>query len=229
MTSQRPLREQVHHWRWVLLLLMQMAGAAELYSQSATAYTIDIAASRIYVVTHRTGLFSFLGHEHAILAREWSGTLCWARTAPLRGYGTITVATAALAIDTDSARAVAGLGRGPSANQVRELQEKMLDRDHLDAATYPRITVHVRQITAAADQQLVVKGELRVRDRTRAVEFPVQLTTLSDSMRFRGVLRVPQSGFGIRPESVAGVVRVADVVDIHFDLLGVVTGQSCSD
>lgn len=213
----------------VLALLALADRSAELRAQVAMSYTIDSTGSAIYVVTHRAGLFSFLGHDHAILATQWSGTLCWSPDAPGQGHGTVEVATGALVIDTDTARALAGLGGGPSPGQVRELQTKLLDPDHLDAANYPFITLSVRGMTEAVDDRLVARGQLRIRDRARDVEFPIDVAAASDSVRFRGVLRVPQTAFGIRPESVAAVIRVADTVDIHFDLLGVTTRVPCSD
>jgi polyisoprenoid-binding protein YceI len=213
----------------VLALLVHAGRPADLSAQVAVSYTIDATGTAIYVVTHRAGLFSFLGHDHAILATQWSGTLCWSPDVPGQGHGTVEVATSALVIDTDTARALAGLGGGPSPGQVRELQTKLLDPDHLDSANYPFITLSVRGMTEAVDNRLVARGQLRIRDRVRDVEFPLDVAAASDSVRFRGVLHVPQTGFGIRPESVAAVIRVADTVDIHFDLLGVSTGVPCSE
>ena len=213
---------------WAVIALLTRAGRPpDLHAQVAISYTIVPVESAIYVVTHRAGLLSFLGHDHAILATEWSGTLCWTADAPRQGHATVEVAVGALVIDTDTARARAGLRGGPSPGQVRELQTRLLDPDHLDAANHPFITLSVGGVTEAIDNRLVAQGQLRIRGRARDVEFPLQVTTASDSVRFRGVLRVPQSGFGIRPESVAAVVRVADTVDIHFDLLGVSMGVPC--
>jgi polyisoprenoid-binding protein YceI len=213
-----------------MVLLAQAIHPASVAAQEvAVSYRIEPARSAIYVVTHRTGLLSFLGHDHAILATEWSGALCWAPDVPRQGHGTVEVAAGALVIDTDTARAVAGLRGDPSPGQMRELQEKLLDPDHLDAARYPVLTLSVDRLAESIDDGLVAHGRLRIRDRVRDVEFPLQVAAAPDSVRFSGVLRVPQTSFGIRPESVAAVVKVADVVDIHFDLLGVSTRVPCSD
>ena len=45
--------------------------------------------------------------------------------------------------------------------------------------------------------------------------------------RLSGVLQVARTSFGLRPETIAAVVKVADMVDIHFDLLAVPTGTPC--
>jgi hypothetical protein len=75
---------------------------------------------------------------------------------------------------------------------------------------------------------MMAEGQLRIRDSVRDVEFPLEVVRSPESVRFTGVLRVAQTSFGIRPESVAAVIKVADVVDIHFDLLVVPTGVQCS-
>lgn len=45
-------------------------------------YRADRQASRLYVVTHKTGLLSFLGHEHAIVPTVWNADLCLADPIP---------------------------------------------------------------------------------------------------------------------------------------------------
>jgi len=209
-------------------VLLPMSGGGLRAQQPATSYTLDPAHSAIYVVTHRTGLFSFLGHEHAILATQWSGHVCWSRAEPTLDQAEVTVMTQSLAIDSDSARAVAHLGKGPSPAQVRDIQKKFLDGNHLDAANHPLITLTIPRVTGVSDRQIGVSGELSIHGRSRVVEFPVAYTAAHDTLRFRGTVSVPQSAFGIKPESIAGVVKVADVVDIYFDLLGVATTGACS-
>jgi polyisoprenoid-binding protein YceI len=211
-----------------LALLVLIIPADVAPQQSAMSYRIDPIQSAIYVVTHRAGLLSFLGHDHAILATEWSGALCWNQDGTGTGHGTIEVAAGSLVIDTDTARAVAGLGGGPSPGQVRELQVRFLDTDHLDAERYPTLALNVTRLTASTVSGMLAEGQLRIRDHVRDVEYPVEIVRSSESVRFTGILQVAQSSIGIRPESVAAVVKVADVVDIHFDLLGVPTGVTCS-
>jgi polyisoprenoid-binding protein YceI len=196
--------------------------------QAAVSYRIDATQSAIYVVTHRAGLLSFLGHDHAILAREWSGSLCWNPDGSGDGHGTVEIAADSLVIDTDTARTLAGLGGGPSPDQVRELQVKLLDAEHLDAERYPTLALNVTRLTVSSESGMRAAGQLRIRDHVRDVEFPLDVVRSPESVRFTGVLSVAQSSFGIRPESVAAVVRVKDVVDIHFDLLGVPTGVPCA-
>lgn len=212
----------------VVLLAQVIHPESAAAQQVPVSYDIEPTRSVIYVVTHRSGLLSFLGHDHAILARQWSGALCWSREGSGPGLGTIEMTANGLEIDTDTARALAGLRGGPSPSQVRELQIKVLDAGHLDAERYPTLTLKINRLAASADSGLIAEGQLRIRDIQRDVAFPLQVVRSPDSVRFSGVLRVAQTSFGLRPESVAGVIKVADIVDIHFDLLGVPTEAPCS-
>jgi hypothetical protein len=190
-------------------------------------HSFDAQQSTIHVVTRRSGLLSFLGHDHAILAREWHGQLCAATPFDGRGRARISVVSDSLEIDSDSARALAGLGRGPSSDQRRKLQVTMLDQDHIDAAGHPEIVLEITNPVGAADAALSVSGQLTIRGVTEAVSVPLRIVAIPGALRFVGVARVAQRSFGIRPESIGGVVRVADTVEIHFDLVAEPTLERC--
>ena len=49
----------------------------------------------------------------------------------------------------------------------------------------------------------------------------------ADNLNVRGTLTVRQSDFGTKPESIAGVVKVSDPVDIRFKLVALPTEDSC--
>ncbi|MQA92036.1 MAG: hypothetical protein GEU90_17730, partial [Gemmatimonas sp.] len=114
---------------------------------------------------------------------------------------------------------LAGLGGGPSAGDVVEIQSKMLDSDHLDAAGHPEIRLELSSVEEPQPGLLDVVAQMTIRDISTPVRFSARLERLdSRKIRVTGGFSVRQSEFGIRPESVAGVVRVADEVDIRFVL-----------
>jgi polyisoprenoid-binding protein YceI len=197
------------------LIAMLLASAGALPAQSARELQLDAAASRIYVVTHRTGLLSFLGHEHVILAQHWSARLCWSAASPAASNAQFTIDARTLSIDADTARKLAGLGGGPSRRQRDQMQRKMLDAQHLDVGRHP-------QIRFASIGRITIKGV------TRDVALPVTVHEAFGVVRIAGALSVAQSAFDIRPESIAGVVKVADTVDIHVRLVGSLTSMVCA-
>ena len=214
----------------IAALVCLVAGATGVEAQAAPRwYEFSREASVIYVVTHRSGLLSFLGHEHAIAVKDWAGGVCWTAGSPAGAYGWLSADSRTLEIDTDSARALADLGGGPSAGQLRGIRRKFQDSHHLASEQYPQITLDSLVVRERAQDRWVAEGRLTIRDRTRPVEITfLVLEPDSASVQLRGTLEVKQSDFGIRPESIAGIVRVTDTVDIHFDLLARAGSARCT-
>ena len=207
----------------VTLLLCATSASAQ-----PTALLVDSTASHIYAVTHRTGLLSFLGHEHVITAPRWSGELCVHRTSPAESYARFVIDARALIIDGDSARRLAGLGRGPSANQRADIQAKMLDARHLNVREFPEMLFESKRVTTDDWQTLQVQGRLTIRGVAQDLAFPATLEQQADGrIGFSAVLKVKQSAFGIKPESIAGVVKVADQVDLHIRLVADSRSENC--
>jgi polyisoprenoid-binding protein YceI len=72
-------------------------------------------------------------------------------------------------------------------------------------------------------------GTLHARGASAEVEVPVELSGDGERMTFRGEAEVRQTALGMEPESVAGVVNVADEVTLHFDLVAEPTGARCGE
>ena len=192
------------------------------------AYAVERAASRVYIVTHRSGVFSFLGHEHAIVPLSWTPTLCLANPVPAGAHGSVVIDVASLVIDSDSARGVAHLGSGPSDSQTAQIQRKILDSSHLDAARYPSVRIEVVALTAAEGGQLKARATVALHGVTREAQLPIRVETGTDGrVSLTGDLRIRQRDFGIQPETVAGVVKVSNEVDLHFLLVAAPTGNRC--
>lgn len=213
------------------LLRALLALSAGSYSPAPTelqAYEVDRTASRLYVIVHRAGLFSFLGHEHAIVPGDWSTTLCLADPVPEGAHGVVSLRTATLVIDSDSARSLAELEPGPNDQERREIHDRMLDADHLDAQRYPEIRLDVVASAPQDGDEVAVHGAVTLHGVTRNVEFPVIVQGgLGGRLVLRGTLRIRQRDFGIEPESRAGLVKVANEVDLLFVFLAVPTGNAC--
>jgi hypothetical protein len=56
---------------------------------------------------------------------------------------------------------------------------------------------------------------------------PLNIQKNGDSYSFRGEFPVRLTDYAIKPESIGGVVKVADQVSILFDVLAMPTGESC--
>lgn len=212
----------------VLEAALCAVGFAQTVPPELHTYTVDREASRLYVVVHRAGLFSFLGHEHAIVPERWSSEMCLADPVPAGAHASLTLETSSLVIDTRAARELAGMDEGPSADTRRDLQMRMLDQEHLDAARFPQIRLELRAPEEARNDQVRAAGTITLHGVTRDVALPVHVThTENGTLLLRGTLRIRQRDFGIEPESKAGLVKVANEVDLQFALVASPTDRSC--
>jgi polyisoprenoid-binding protein YceI len=209
-----------------LPLALLFHGGSALEAQS-TLYEVNTAASHLFVVTHKSGLLSFFGHEHAILPTQWRAELCLEPGDPSTGRAAIVIDARSLVVDTDSARLLAGLGNGPNAEDRQEIQGKLLDTERLDVENHPEIRLETVAMNGTLDD-LDVRATLNVRGRATEVLFSPAVERLQDgTLHVSGSVRVKQSDFGIERERVGGVVNVADEVDLHFDLTADPTERPC--
>jgi polyisoprenoid-binding protein YceI len=206
-----------------VLLVLQTAQAQPM------RVTVDKSRSHIIAVTYRSGLLGFLGHEHAILATEWSTGICYAPDEISQSSVQITIPTESLRIDSQRARDIANLGPGPSEEEIQEIQVTMLSEENLAAAQYPRLTFESSSVSLEGDSEFILEGPITLRGQTRTVRFPVTISRVSgNEIMLSGRFEVLQTDFGIDPESVAGVVNVANNVDIVFEIVGEATDTACS-
>lgn len=192
-------------------------------------YAVDRRASHVYIVTHRSGLLSFFGHEHAIVPLSWTPALCLASPVPAGAHGSLVIDVASLVIDSDSARALAGLGGGPSESEKVQIQRKMLDANHLDAARYPTVRLDVVALAPAEGGRVTARATVALHGLSRELPLPIRVETGENGLlTLAGDLRIRQRDFGIVPETVAGVVKVANEVDLHFQLVARPTDDRCT-
>jgi hypothetical protein len=212
-----------------LLALFALVGTTEASAQpELRVYTADQEASHLFIVTGRSGLLGFLGHDHSILAREWRAELCMGDPIPPGSHGTLVIGTHALEIDSDSALALAGIGRSPSDDDIAELQEKMLSSEYLAAEDHPLIRLEATTMQEGGDGDVQAVGAITVRGITREIEVPVRLQdTGGDAVRLSGTVTVRHTDFGIEPESIFRVVRVADPVALNFVITALPTTERC--
>ncbi len=186
----------------------------------ATGYSVDHARSYLLAVTGKAGIFGFAGHEHAVLATEWSMKESIDPSNLSDSSVTITIPATSLVIDSAEAREIAGLGSGPGDDDVRKIQKQMLGPRVLDAGKYPHIQFTTTSVEIKGNDELLLTGEFQMHGRSREVQVPVRYT-LGDQggVGVSGQFAVKQTDFGIEPSSAgAGTVKVANEVQIRFQI-----------
>lgn len=194
---------------------------------SQTSYRVDHDRSYILAVVGVAGVLSSLAHEHAVLATDGDAEICFAPEDSDRSRVRFSVPTESLRIDTPRAREIAGLDPSwPSDDTREELQEKMLSDRFLAADRFDTMSFTSRKVSGD-DDELWLEGDFTLRGKTKRVAFPVQVTRGEDGLHLRGGLTVKQTDFGMEPESIAGVVKVADAVEVRFEILARPGGEDC--
>jgi polyisoprenoid-binding protein YceI len=192
-------------------------------------FQLDTAKSSIAIRTGKAGLFSAFGHQHGILATEFTTDICADPRALSAGSVRLRIVTAGLRVDTPEARRAAKAeGSGPGAKDIPTIQEKMLSPANLAAAQYPEVRFESTSVETKAAGSVLLHGRLTIRDRTLPVAIPLRVANENGEFRFQGEVEVRQSDFGIKPESVGGVVKVADQVTIRFDLSARPSAEACA-
>lgn len=190
-------------------------------------------ASTLYAVTHQAGLLGFLGHEHAITMRDWSATLCWVEGSPHASFLEVTVPTSSVRLDTERGRELAGLASSPDPDTVEDLQAEMLSDAYLDAASFPALRFSTTSVEPAGEgapegADLEVEGELTIHGQTQPVSFPVGIERdETGPFTFTAHLAFRMTAFGITPENTAGVVAVADEMDLYVEMVAQRTQRDC--
>jgi polyisoprenoid-binding protein YceI len=183
------------------------------YPRAASdAFQVDPARSRVTIAVGKSGAFSFLGHKHEISGPIESGSVDI-------DPGNLSGSRVRLAIATSSLK-VSGADEPPEDRP--KVQDAMESDKVLGVARYPRITFESTAVTGGQPGtptlDVVVAGQLTIRDVTRPVSVPVHVQLGDHSLSGSGRLSVRQTEFGIKPISVGGAVAVKDRLDITFSV-----------
>jgi polyisoprenoid-binding protein YceI len=199
------------------LIAITLLGAAT-GGVSAAQYQVSEAGSYLLAVTGKAGLFSFAGHNHAVSATQWTTRLTFDPQDLARSSAIIVIPVSSLVIDSRDARDKAHLGSGPSPEDVKTIQARMLSPEILDASRYPTITFKISSAKENGSGRMLASGDLTLHGVTRPVGVPVNYTREgAGAYVFDGKFKIRQTDFGMQPESVAGgTVKVKDEVEIRF-------------
>ncbi len=199
------------------LLLLAFAtvgvGVVGLTAQTTERFVIDPATSTITLHAGKSGVFSFAGHDHEIVAPVSDGEIALDRLDFSRSRISLRFDAMALKVT----------GKGEPAGDVAEVQQVMLSDRVLDAKRYPVISFTSRTISVtkrSGDRITVqVAGDLALHGVTRPLTLPVNVQLAVDQIRADGSAVVRQTEFGIQPvKAGGGTVRVKNEVDVSFSV-----------
>jgi polyisoprenoid-binding protein YceI len=179
-----------------ILACMTWAAAA-----SPDGRAIDGAHSSLKVRVLKSGFFSAFAHNHEIEAPIESGEVTESSSLSVE-----------LRVD---ARKMHVLDPEASADTRSQIQKTMLGPQVLDTERFPEIHFQSTEVEAKGTNHWVVHGTLDLHGQSHPVTVDV---TLKDGL-YQGSAALKQSGFGMKPVSVAGgTVKVKDEVRVEFEI-----------
>ena len=190
------------------------------------ALDVDLGSSRVYVKVGAEGY----GHSHVC-----SGTreLREGRIGADKG-GELVFDMRSFAVDVAEARQALGLTRPVSPSDQKKITASMLGADVLDVARYPNAVFAIAAAVPLDGQPVgdvgryQLRGEFTLHGVTRPLLFMATLepTDRPSMVRMRGAFSILQSEYGMKPYSaLAGLVRVADKLEVTGDLMLSVSGR----
>ncbi len=202
----------------LVAIAIALAGFWTPPQQLAGAYDVDYERSSIVAKLKKGGLLRFLGHEHGVVPGEWSAEVVFDPDDSRRSRIVVQIEAASLIIDTPAARELAGVDPdGPNDEDVAEIRAKMLSDEQLDVVAFPTIRFEATRL-GLVDDGLELYGELTIHGVTREVDVETQLRLEGDAWVVRGAFAIEQKDFGIEPVSIGGVVKVANEIEITFEI-----------
>src|SRR5690348_10350597 len=187
--------------------------ATQTTAAQTSAYRVDASKSHATIHVGKSGVFSFMaGHTHEVEGPIAAGSVDVDPVSPDRSRIRLTIATSDLEV----------LAAHEPKGDAPKVQEAMDGDKVLDVAHYPQITYESTGVTLESRHghvlELVVTGQLTIRDISQPVTAPVRVELGDRTLTASGRLTIKQSAFGIKPISVGGVVAVKDTLDIDFSV-----------
>jgi polyisoprenoid-binding protein YceI len=182
----------------VTVFLIATAFCTHSFAQSTP---IDASASKITIHVDKSGLFSFAGDKHEIVAPLSSGTVD-------EKAGTVQF--------TVDARKLQVLDPQLEEKKRAEVQKTMEGPAVLDSAKYSEISFRSTSATSTGANAWTVTGDLTLHGQTH----PVSAAVKKDKGAYTGSAKLKQTDFGITPVSVGGgTVKVKDELKLDFQIL----------
>ena len=187
--------------------------AASTAVGATRTYVVDAAASSVRIHVGRAGAFSFAGHKHEVAAPAVTGNV-------VADPADLAAASVSLVFD---AGALVVLPEGEPAGDAPKVQEAMRGPKVLDVTRFPSIVFRSGRVAGRASgagaYDLEVAGEMTLHGVTRSLTLPVRVELSGDVLTASGTAVLRHDHFGMKPVSVAGLVKVKNEIGVTFRIV----------
>jgi polyisoprenoid-binding protein YceI len=193
-----------------VLLLLKVAPALA----AARTFSIDEKASSVQMHVGKTGIGSFAGHEHLILAPALMGDVS-------ADFDDLARSSVEMLVN---ARAMKVSDAGEPKGDPPKVEQAMRGPNVLNVARFPLIRFRSREITgkklSASSYELQVQGDLSLHGTVKPIVVPLKVDVQGDTLTADGKLTIKQSDYGMKPTTAAGgLVQVEDEVPVSFRIV----------
>jgi polyisoprenoid-binding protein YceI len=198
----------VHRAFWLLVLAATGTALA-----APRNYAVDEGRSTASAHVGKTGIASFAGHEHVVVARTLQGEV---------QFDPQDLPQSSVDVVVD-ARSLTVREEGEPDGDAAKVQKVMQSPGQLDVMGHRLIHFRSTRVqgrqTGPTTFDLAVSGELTLRGKTRPFQVPIHLEVQGNELIASGKLTVKLSDFGIEPTAAAGgLVKVENDVPIDFKI-----------
>jgi polyisoprenoid-binding protein YceI len=181
-----------------------------IFAFGTDKFRFDSTNAVVQVHVGTSGAFGFLGHGHLMQAPIQLGTLVYHPDDP----GQTSVE---LAVDATSLQVV---DPELSVGDRKKILTTMQSERVLGVKEYPTISFKSTMVEPERDHQLIIHGNLTIRDKTKQVIVHANLEQVGPAWNAAGQCQFKQTEFGIRPVTAGlGTVKVQDQVTITFQVV----------
>jgi polyisoprenoid-binding protein YceI len=176
-------------------------------------YRLDASQSKFMVRAFAGGPLFFKGHDHFVVARDFSGE---AELSP----GAASPASLRMTVRADSLAET----RDVFTEQQKQIINRELREIVLETAKYPEITFKSTDVTGdltGGQFEAKIGGDLTLHGVTRHIAIPAQVTLGGGTLRAKGEFTINRGDYNVKATSaVHGLVRVRDKLKFTFDIVG---------
>ena len=164
------------------------------HKSAAARYKLDAAQSHFMIDANSSGMLWFMGHNHHIAAREFTGEI---QMTP----GMLESASLELRVKADS---LAETGER-FTEQERKIITDTMRKEVLETGKYPEI--------------VLIEGDLTLHSVTRRVVIPALVEFSGDRIRASGKFEFDRDDFNVKTKAIKwGTIRVDDDMKLSFDI-----------
>ena len=221
---ERSLARIVRGMKTIALTLLTLVSLASSAVANPTTYEIDLKQSELVVILRKGGVASRLGHDHAVAATQFTGTVVYDPADVTKTTVKIDVKTDSLQADDPKLCKKHGVKNTASVSDRKTINANLRTEDQLWVKKYPTLTFRSRKFVQVGKHKATyIQGYLTIRGKKKLISCLIKLELKNKQLRAQCVFKIVQSDFGYTPYSaLMGAIKVKDAAQIKVDITAVI-------